>query len=186
MSKKIVPAVFIQMLCNILLFCQADSAYILPELRIYQKTNNEISQYNFDQYKHNKFSVNDSLLIANPLIYNYKVKLDEIKRISIHNGTHFWGAAKVTGVTGFVLGFVFWGFFEPPPIEPSSTTKKTEFKIGGAIIGGLMTAVSFGLVGGLVGLLSPYYDDYDIYKVRNELKSAYIKKIFYKNRIRKK
>jgi hypothetical protein len=88
-------------------YSQNDSTYILPKLKIYQIEKNKIVYFSFEENKYNKFFIADSFLTADPIRYNYKVKINEIDHISFQSGRDFWGGAKVFGAVGYVLGFLF-------------------------------------------------------------------------------
>lgn len=156
---------------------QTDSVcnFTLPEVKIYKKGDAKDVAYKFDKNK-NKFILNDSSLIANPFRYNYKIKLSDINKISLRNGTNFWGGVAYGAAFGFVIGFFAGGYF--------TLHEPVRFHLEGAIIGSFVFAVPFGLLGGLIGLLSPKYDDFEIYKIKSENKEKYLLKIFNKYRLK--
>jgi hypothetical protein len=59
---------------------------VLPELKIYQQEKGKTVIYEFDKDK-NKFMLSDSFLTADPKIYNYRVELNDVNKISVRNGT---------------------------------------------------------------------------------------------------
>jgi hypothetical protein len=159
-------------------YSQSDSVYILPELRIYQKENNKTICYVFEEYKENKFILNDSFLTADPSIYNYSVNLNELRTIKFHDGTHWLGGAATGAAFGYIVGFFLGAYFTFGDSRPG-------FQPGGALIGGLVLSVPFGLIGGVFGLLSPKYDDYELNKTPDEGKRMYLNKIFNEHRLKK-
>jgi len=156
------------------LFSQTDSAvtFGLPEIRIKQKEKGKVVTYEFDNTL-NKFTVTPAFLLPDTNIYTYKVKLTDINSIAFKNGTNVWSVAGVTGAVGFVLGFITGGFF--------TLDGPAKFKFNTALAGGLIFAVPFALVGGVVGLLIPRYEDYDIKKIPVKQKYEALKRIFLKH-----
>ncbi len=147
----------------------SDSAFLLPKIIIYEKKNN----YGCEKYDSNKFILNDSVLIADPVLYNYRININDINKISFRNGTHFWSGAAFGAIAGFAIGFaIFNRSFN------FGGGGSDEFHFDSAIWGGIITSIPFGLIGGLFGLLSPKYDDYDISKISKENKYRYLKNVF--------
>jgi hypothetical protein len=147
---------------------------VLPELKIYQQEKGKTVIYEFDKDK-NKFMLSDSFLTADPKIYNYRVELNDVNKISVRNGTHFWEVAAWGAGLGFVLGFLFGGYF--------TLHEPVEFHIEGALLGGLVVAIPFGLLAGLFGSLSPNYDNYDLNKI-NSNKEKYLLSVFKKHKVK--
>lgn len=153
------------------LFCQSDTAFTfgLPELKIYQKEKGKNVTYMFDNSL-NKFTVTPTFLLPDTNRYNYRVSLNDLRKVTIHNGSNFWNVAGVTGAVGFGLGFLLWGFFD--------FSSKPTFHVDQGVLGGLVTAIPFALVGGVFGALSHNYDEYDLAKLNEKQKYEALKKIF--------
>ena len=156
------------------IFSQTDSAvtFGLPEMRIKQKEKGKVVTYEFDNTL-NKFTVTPAFLLPDTNIYKYKVKLTDVNSISFKNGTNVWSAAGVTGAVGFVLGFFAGGYF--------TFHGTPKFNFNNALAGGLVFAVPFALVGAVVGLLIPRYEDYDVKKIPVKQKYEALKRIFLKH-----
>lgn len=155
--------VCIVLVCLSELFAQTDSGkvFILPEIKIYQTEKNHIVVYEFENEK-NKFIVNDSFLIADPVRYNYRARLNNINKVSIRTGTKGWTGLAWGAGFGYFLGFWFGGYF--------TMHGNSVFHLDHALLGGLIIAVPFGLIGGLAGLLFANYDDYELSKIKSENK----------------
>src|SRR5438552_8068720 len=136
---------------------QTDSVktFYLPQLYIYQKTNGKKITYSFDENESNMFTVTDSLLKADPKIYNFKVNLSDITKISIKNGTRFWKGVLWGGIVGFAVGAILVGSLR-------GSDGPSNFHIEAALLGGVVLAIPVGLIGGLFGLLKPNYDVYNL------------------------
>jgi hypothetical protein len=160
------------------LFSQTDSSHIfgLPQLRIYQKEKGNEVVYTFDNSL-NKFTLTSNFLISDTNRYKYRANINDINKVSFRNGSHVWGAAGVTGAAGFVLGFLFWGFFQldGPP----------KFTFSHAVLGGAVISVPFALVGGLIGLIIPKYDYYSIINTKNTQKYELLKRLFKKYQLKR-
>lgn len=155
---------------------QTDSSenFTLPETKIYQKVNNKEKIYKFDEDA-NRFILRDTLLIADTNVYKYKVSLNDISKISFRNGTHFWGAAAGVGAFGFILGFFTGAYFNFGDGTP-------KFNFTNGLAGGVLFAIPAALIGGLFGLLSPHYDEYNVYNAKESRYNRLIK-IFRQNRL---
>src|SRR3990172_8515608 len=141
MFKNSFFCLIIALFCAAEVFAQADSVFILPGLDIHEKK----KIYSFEKYEYNKFILNDSVLTADPVLYNYRININDINKISFRNGTHFWSGAAVGAGIGFLCSILFWGNFT------MHGTK--EFSINTSVIGAsIITAIPFGLIGGLFGL----------------------------------
>ncbi|MBE2226404.1 MAG: hypothetical protein IAE93_03650 [Ignavibacteria bacterium] len=156
------------------LLSQTDSAvtFGLPEMRIKQTEKGKVVTYEFDNSL-NKFTVTPGFLYPDTNKYRYKVKLNDINSVSFKNGTNVWSAAGVTGAVGFVLGFFAGGYF--------TLHGTPKFNFNNALAGGLFFAVPFAIVGGVVGLLIPRYEDYDVKKIPAKHKYEALKRIFLKH-----
>jgi hypothetical protein len=148
---------------------------VLPELKIYQIEKKKDVAYAFDNDR-NKILLNDSFLTADPRRYNYSVKLNDITKISVRNGTHFWDVAAWGAGIGFIFGFFTGGYFTMHG-EPK------DFHIEGALVGGAIVAIPLGLLGGLIGLLIPDYDVYDLNKINSD-KEKYLLDVFKKHKLK--
>lgn len=155
------------------LFSQTDSSHVfgLPQMKINQKEKGKDITYYFDNSL-NKFTLTPNSLFPDTNRYRYKVNITDVNKVSFRNGSHVWGAAGVTGAAGFVLGFLFWGYFRPDG--------PAKFTFSHAILGGAVISVPFALIGGLIGLLLPKYDDYNIINIKNSQKYETLKRLFKK------
>lgn len=93
-------------------FAQNDSNtyhFSLPELKIRQLEDNKIYTYEFDRERNN-FSLNESTLKADTLLYKYSVPLKDIKSITILKRSNAGFFAAGAGSLGFLIGFIFAGF----------------------------------------------------------------------------
>jgi len=163
--------------CYSQLIAQTDSVFILPELIIHQKKHGKMEMYNFNEYDKTKFLLNDSVLKADPRMYNYSVKIKDINKISFRNGNHFWTGAGIGGGIGVLLGVWFWGNF-------SVCGASSHFSFNEKVLGAaLVTSLPFALVGGLLGLIAPKYDIYKVQKVSGNNKTKYLKRIFNKHSV---
>jgi hypothetical protein len=158
------------------LYSQNDSVYFLPKLKIYQKIKGEVNSFSFEEFNYNKFIVAGNVLIADTNRYKYSVKVNDIDHISFQDGRNFWGGAMVMGIVGYTLGFLFYGLGGPYGFSEGEPS----FKLDYAILGGFIGAVPFGLLGGLIGLLAPAYDEYELKKIPADSKTNYLKKVFKK------
>jgi hypothetical protein len=157
------------------IFSQSDSVFMLPQLKIYQKENGKKVVYSFEQFKFNKFTVSGNYLIAVTHRYNYKVNINDIRQVSLRDGNNGLTLAGYGAALGFVLGFFAGGYF--------TIDGPVKFNIKNAIPAGFIIALPFGLIGGLVGMLSPDYDDYDLSKVTKDYRLEMLKKILKKNKV---
>lgn len=155
------------------LFSQTDSINVfgLPQMKIYQKEKGKEIAYYFDNSL-NKFTLTPNSIFPDTNRYKYKVSIKDINKVSFRNGSHVWGAAGVTGAAGFVLGFLFWGYF--------NLDGPVKFTFSHAIVGGAIVSVPFAIIGGLIGLLLPKYDDYSLININNDQKHEALKKLFKK------
>ena len=152
------------------------SVFGLPEMKIRQKENGKTITYIFENTL-NKFTLTPGSLLLDTLRFKYKVDLKDISRISFHNGSNFWNAAGITGSVGFVLGFLAFGFFD--------FNERPVFHVNQAILGGVISALPFALVGGLIGALTYNYDDYDIHKLNELQKYKKLKVLFRTYRVKR-
>lgn len=160
-------------LLTINLFSQNDSTrtFGLPEMRIKQKENGKVVTYLFDNTL-NKFTLTPSQLLPDTNKYKYKVNLVDIKAVSLRNGTQLWKVAGIVGSVGFFLGFLAGGFFD---LHGSPT-----FHVDQAFTLGALTAVPFALLGGIIGALSPSFDEYTLNGNTDKQKYDGLMKIFKK------
>ncbi len=162
-------------LCNIV-FAQSDAAvFLMPELKIFDNVKKSGVNVHFKE-KNNKFSLFDSLLVADTGKYNYSVNINSIRKIGFRNGTNFWGGAAFGAAVGFVAGFFAGGYFrfDGPAV----------FHFTGAIVGAALYSVPFAAVGGLIGLLSPKYDEYELTGGDLNNRHSQLYRILKKNRIK--
>ena len=159
---------------------QTDSiaSFNMPEMKIYQEEKGKQVIYKFDD-ESIYMIITPDLLIADTSIYKYRVSLKDIPKISIRNGTHFWSGAAVGGIIGFVLGFAFGGNLS---FSIGGGGNDHPFNPGAAIIVGLIVAIPIGLIGGLLGMLSPNYDEYKVFNI-NGSKYQRLIKIFRRNKL---
>lgn len=165
----------ILLLCNIV-FAQSDTAvFLLPELKIFDNVEKSGVNVHFEE-KNNKFSLFESLLVADTGKYNYSVNINSIRKIGFRNGTNFWGGAAIGAVVGFVAGFFAGGYFgiDGPVV----------FHFAGAFVGAALFSIPFAGAGGLIGLLSPKYDEYELTGSDLSNKRSQLYRILKKNRIK--
>jgi hypothetical protein len=157
------------------LFSQIDSSrtFGLPEMKIRQKENGKVVTYMFDNTL-NKFTLTSSQLLPDTNKYKYKVNLADIKSVSMRNGTQLWKVAGIVGSVGFFLGFLAGGFFD---FHGSPT-----FHVDQAFALGALTAVPFALLGGIIGALSPAFDEYSLTQNTDKQKYDALMRIFTKYR----
>ena len=136
---------------------QTDSVYnfLMPELKITQTENDKLITYNFDN-DINRFTLNGNTLRADTVKYRYNVSIQDILSVSIRSGNHFWKGAGIGAAIGFIAGVMLWGNFS---MEGSSS----DFSVNNAVMGGVITALPIGLIFGLLGSLSPTYEDFIFY-----------------------
>jgi len=160
-----------------ILFSQNDTTevYALPKMMIKQKEKGNEVLYNFEKGL-NKFTLTPTRLISDTLRYKYSVELSKIKQVHFAKGSAFWNVAGVTGAVGFGLGFLFFGLLDLNP--------HPKFHIDQALLGGVISAIPFALIGGLFGALSDNYDSYDLKAVDKDKRYEYFKKLFTKYRVR--
>src|SRR5436190_19644364 len=127
-------------------------------MRIYQNEKGHDTVYIFDN-DFNKMTLTGSFLTADTNIHKYKTGIENINRIIITTGSGFLRGYLIGSLAGFIIGLIFWGNFTlSPPGEGSRM-----FHLDAGIIGGVITSVPFGLVGGLFGLLIPAIVDYILF-----------------------
>ncbi len=158
------------------IFAQSDSirTFGLPEMRILQKEKGKEITYVFDNSL-NKFTLTPTTLLPDTNMFKYKVKLNDIREVSFHNGSQVWPVARTVGIVGFVLGFFAGGFF--------SWDSHPKFDLGRALVGAFYLGLPFALVGAVVGLLIPDYEKYDIKKLNQKQKYDTLRKLFSKYRL---
>jgi hypothetical protein len=175
---KKIALLALSLLLNGTIYSQNDTAFILPKLKIYS---NKTEYYSFEKYDYTRFFISNNFLKADPKKYEYMIKIDEINMLAFRDGTAFWPFAAVGASLGFLGGFLLGGFI--PGIIDISTQSNTKFHFDSALLTGLFIAVPFSLVGGLIGLLAPTYDYYDINKISVNYKASYLKEVLKKKKI---
>ncbi len=157
------------------IYSQNDSTRIfgLPEMKIKQMESGKVVTYMFDNSL-NKFTLTPLHLLPDTNKYTYKADLKDIRSVSLRNGTQLWKVAGIVGSVGFFLGFVAGGFLD---IHKSPT-----FHVDQAFALGALTAVPFALIGGIVGALSPAFDDYSFSGKTDKQKYDELSRIFKKYR----
>ena len=157
------------------IFFENDSIRIfgLSEMKIKQQESGKVVTYMFDNSL-NKFTITPLHLLPDTNKYTYKVDLKDIESVSMRNGTQLWKVAGIVGSVGFVLGFLAGGFFD---LHSSPT-----FHVDQAFGLGALTAVPFALIGGIIGALSPAYDEYTFTGMANKQKYDALMRIFTKYR----
>lgn len=153
------------------LYAQSDSvSFKLPALKITQLENGNKVIYDFENSP-NWFFVNDSFLVADPKKYNYKVGINNIKRITIKSG------ADVLPV--MVLFFAIGGLFGagvPGGLHGGSVDSGE--RVVGALVGGGVLAL---IAGGIAALIS-HDNDYMLSKESFASKRKNLIEILRKNR----
>ena len=157
------------------IFSQNDSTRIfgLPEMKIKQQESGKVVTYMFDNSL-NKFTLTPLHLLPDTNKYTYKVDLKDIESVSMRNGTQLWKIAGIVGSVGFVLGFLAGGFFD---LHSSPT-----FHVDQAFGLGALTTVPFALIGGIIGALSPAFDEYSFTGNTDKQKYDALMRIFTKYR----
>lgn len=163
------------LILTVSLFSQIDSSrtFGLPEMKIRQNENGKTVTYLFDNTL-NKFTLTSSQLLPDTNKYKYKVNLVDIRTVSMRNGTQLWKVAGILGSVGFFLGFLAGGFFD---LHGSPT-----FHVDQAFTLGALTAVPFALLGGIIGALSPSFEEYTLNGNTDKQKYDGLMKIFKKYR----
>ncbi len=151
----------------------ADSTFqfFLPELKISQLEKNKEVTYEFENER-NIFLMSDSFLVADPVKYNYVVRIADIKKVSVRDGTYVWKTAGIVAAVGGVIGLLagtgMYIFLDS--IETKALFVIPAFTFGGALVGGL--------IGGLFGLAVPYFESYPQTEKDAGKKKEVLKKIF--------
>lgn len=169
------------LLTSSILFAQSDSVYkyTLPELKITQSENGKVVTYGFAEER-NILLVRDSMLVADPDRYKYKVPLSNIKKLSILDGNYGWRGAKVMGLVGGGLGIVMGGILAAA--YGGVTDKATlVIVIPGFILAGVLAG---GLVGGILGSAIPYFENYSKFSDDARAKKEILKRILRKHNLR--
>jgi hypothetical protein len=153
---------------------QTDSTFkfTLPELKISQLEKNKEVTYEFANER-NIFLMSDSFLVANPDKYNYVVRIADIKKVAIRDGTHVWKTAAIIGGVGGVFGLLVGVGFHAVVNNIGGHSNGIiipVFTIAGALAGGL--------IGALVGLSAPYYESFPQTEKDAGKKKEVLKKIF--------
>lgn len=163
------------LICSVC-YSQTDTAYnfLLPETLMLRKTDKKDIEIIFEEGYTVKV-LQDTLKYHKGNI-NYSIGMDKVKRLSFYSGTNFWGGAGIGAAGGFIFGFLITGKFD---LHSSSKP----FNVGIGIVGGLLTAIPLGLIGGVFGSLSSIYEDYDL---SNGSKREAILSAFRKNRLTNK
>lgn len=161
---------------------QQDSCntYLLTNLFLYTKIDNKNICYPFLENDKNKFTLCKSYLESHNISNSINVPIDKINKISFRDGSYGWTIAGISGAVGFAVGF----YLLRHKIDFGGGSSSDEFHFPSAMIGGLLLGIPMALIGGLVGVFIPKYDDYEIYKVSKEKKYNYLKKVFKKNGIK--
>jgi hypothetical protein len=161
---------------NILSQADSSAVFILPQVEVTQLKNKHVVSYAFKQQDRNKFILSDSFLTGNPDMYNYHVKISDIRALTFRKGSHFWTGAAILGGAGFLFGFLVVGSLND--IACGANNNKP-FRFDRGLLGGFICAVPTGLIGGLIGLIFPKYDTYNIAGMSKEQKARYIQNLFF-------
>ncbi len=168
------------LLTSSILYSQNDSMYnfTLPDLKITQIENGNKVMFDFD--RECDFTLQELSLIADTNIYKYRVPIADIKKITISDGNNGWRSAKVMGLVGgsigLLTGILFSAGFQIK--EPALFYFLPLMTLSGMTIGGLL--------GGLIGITAPYYENYDKFSNDPSIKLYQLKGIFAKQEIKKK
>lgn len=154
---------------------ERDSAYtfFLPELTISQIERGKEVIYVFEK-KVTKFRLSDSILTADPDIYNYRVRIQDIRSITFHHGTNAGLFSLSAGAVGFLLGFA------------ASSFGHSDIDFKDRLFGGLAGGAVFAIVGGAIGLLFTNDEYYRLNDLSAKDKHTSLLRIFKKNKINKK
>lgn len=145
----------------------------LPELKIYDNMKKKDRYIHFAE-KNNSFLLKESLLVADTNKFSYSVNIENIHKISFRNGSNFWGGAAIGAAIGGVIGFFFGGYF--------TVDGPVKFKLGTALVGIAALSIPFGAAGGLIGLLSPRFEEYILTGNDAKIKHSKLLRIFKKNK----
>lgn len=154
------------------------SGFNLPGLRITELKNKQEVIFIFDESK-NFFILYDSILTADPNKYDYKVNINNIKKIAVYKGTSFFHGLGYGAGLGFVLGFVFGAF-----IIGDVGGGKANGGIDGGMMVGALAVLPSALIGGIIGFFMPRYNEYNILQYPAGYKKTKLHGIFYENSIK--
>lgn len=177
---KISISILFVILFTCTLFAQSDSSvFVVPEMNIYQMEKGKEVLYEFE-HKNNLIILIKDTLTVSPQYYNYSSGLESVNKISFKNGSHFWNGALVGAGFGYLLGFFGYGII----------CDLFDWERGPVSIGPFITAfipsIPLGLIGGLIGLTSPKYDEYDLNPMSVNQKQIYLSKVLRKIQHNKK
>ena len=169
------------LLTSSILYSQNDSVYkfILPELKITQIENGKDVTYGFDN-DINVFLLGDSSLTADPLKYNYKVTIADIKKFGISDGNYGWRAAKTAGLVGGAIGVIL-GTGLSFVYGNGSNGTGLFIVIPAFVLSGVLAG---GIVGGILGSFVPYYENYSHFTSDTHAKKEVLKQIFKKHNLK--
>lgn len=169
------------LLTSSILYSQNDSVYkfTLPELKITQLEKGKEVIYGFDNDE-NLFLVKDSMLVANPDKYKYKVLMSAITKLSIRDGTYSWRGAKFIGLIGGGMGLLFGA-----GISAIYSTSSSRVGIIIVIPAFTLAGVLFGgIIGGVLGGFMPYFENYSKFSEDAQAKKEILKRIFKKHNLK--
>lgn len=153
MKKAIVLFLFAY---SIVLFSQTESIhnFKLPELKIAQIENGKNVVYEFDNSP-NRFSVRDSFLTANPQLYNYKVNIRDVNKITVVRSANLAPVMAFSFAIGCLIGSASKGIGFGG--SPSYNTRERIFNALGF-------GLAFSLIAGGITLLISHDKEYDLSK----------------------
>lgn len=175
MKKLLFLLPVLSILIALQIFAQAksDVEFILPEMKITQNENKKSVVYDFENDR-NIFILNDSLLIAEPNKYKYSVKIWDVTKLSVRNGTYAWKTAGIVGGIGGGLGLLVGSVLYA--ILKSETGNSIAFVFIPVLA--LSGAIAGGLLGSIIGIGVPYFESYPLTSKDIRKKNQAIKKIF--------
>jgi len=167
------PAFFILIALQIFAQEKSDVEFILPEMKIMQNENKKSVVYDFENDR-NIFILNDSLIIADPDKYKYSVKISDVTKLSVRDGTYAWKTAGIVGGVvgglGLLLGAAIYAVLKSETSNNNAFVFIPVLTLGGAIAGGLL--------GAIIGIGVPYFESYPLTSKDIKKKNQAIKKIF--------
>lgn len=152
---------------------QIDSvySYTLPSVNILQNVNGKDVVYEFEK-KYNSFLLADSFLVADVNKFNYRVNINDLKKITTLGKNT--SAPAVMG-TSFGFGFLIGAVLAGANFGGGNSVTGAE-----RVLIGLGTGTIFALIGGSITVLFSHDNSYDIDKKDFRLRKKQVKEILSK------
>jgi hypothetical protein len=182
MLKHFIVTLLIFFILVPIIHSQNDSvSFILPESKLYQHEKKVEDIYYFEKDKTRLIVFHDTLF-ADPSIYKYNVALNKIDKVAFRDGTNVLPGFAYAGLGGFLFGFILG---VAVPDGPGGGEGHPNIQLPGqGPLAGLIVGSALGLAcaigGAIVGLLTPYYEEYemkdkDVLKKRDRLNKIFNK-----------